>query len=286
MSVNSSGDVSVRKTVKLYMNGGFPRSESGRTYPVKNKKGEVLAEVCQSSRKDLRNAIEIANQKKKKWFDSSAMLRSQILYRAAEMLQGRRDEFASLLVEINGSELKKATLEVEDAIDQLVYFAGFSDKYNQVASSLNPVSGPFHNFTSYEAMGTVVYVENQEEINLGVLLGNMAGILCSGNALIVLLENDAGLFVSLLGEVFQTSDLPPGTLALLSCQSGELLEPLASHRGVNCISGSSFEKKDLVTLMEKGASNLKRIHGSLPRNGLQKILAFTEAKTVWHTVGS
>jgi len=281
----------VDKTIKLYMNGKFPRSESGRTYVVSSfpngpsKDQKCTTEVCQSSPKDFRNAVEFAKKNGRTWQKSSAFLRSQILYRAAEMLQGKKAEFQQALVEAEILSTERAEEDVVGAIDQLVYFAGFVDKFNAIASAVNPVSGPFHNITTFEPIGTVVYVESENGFSLQRLLGNMSAILCSGNALIVLLDGVAGYFTSLLGEVFQTSDLPAGTLSLLSCDSEELLEPIAKHRGVSSIGCEGLSPLAIQTLVQNGASNLKRVHYQISQNGLQKILTFTEGKTLWQTVG-
>ena len=281
-----SQDLKIAKTVKLFINGEFPRTESGRSFPVYFAKTKNLyANLCLSSRKDFRNAVTAAREAQKSWASKSAYNRSQILYRMAEMLEGKRAEFVDVLKSTLGSTTAAADKEVNEAISNVVYFAGFADKFSQVVGAVNPVAGPHHNFTTPEPVGTVVYVAS-EKFSLSHLLRAVSSIICSGNSLVVLMQREGSATLSSIAEMLATSDLPKGVVNLLSGDLPELLETIASHMEVESLCYDGNDKAALSKMKELSIENFKRVVTGLDfDNNLQNILSFVEYKTVWHPIG-
>jgi acyl-CoA reductase-like NAD-dependent aldehyde dehydrogenase len=272
---SGNGRVEVRKTYKLFINGEFVRSESGRAYRFD---GNV--NIPRGSRKDLRDAVRAARVAVPGWAARTAMNRGQILYRAAEMLDGRRAQFVDLL-----GSARAAHKEVDDAVEALVWYAGWTDKLAQVIGATNPVSGPYFNFTIPEPTGVVGIVAPEEPALVG-LVRRMAPALCGGNALVVLAPEETPLPALTLAEVLATSDLPAGVVNVLSGFRKELLPWLASHMDVNAIDVAGCTP-DAVTGIEKAAAdNVKRVvKHAAEEMSPYLITAFMEMKTVWHPVG-
>lgn len=276
----------VNKTIKLFINGEFPRTESGRSYPFYYHQSEdVYARVCQASRKDLRNTVEVAKDATQTWSKRSAYNKSQILYRMAEMCEGKREEFSKLFIETLGLSDKEANAQVDQAIDAFVYYSGFCDKYQQLIGAVNPINGPFHNFTTPEALGVVAIID-EEDFHFGKLTDRICSVICSGNSAIVLLTNQCPAVLAPLAEVFATSDLPAGVVNLLTGKLDELKEHVGTHLD---ILGISFHHKDqeiLNQLKSDATQNMKRvIKGRENTRSLENILDFVEYKTIWHPIG-
>ncbi|MGK5082047.1 aldehyde dehydrogenase family protein [Bdellovibrionota bacterium FG-1] len=288
MSGLNSPDLRVPKTIKLFIGGEFPRTESGRTLPVYTQDGKTLfAHLCRASRKDLRNAVTAALEAQNSWAGKTAYNRSQILYRMAEMTEGKRAEFGETLQETLGYDKKLANEAVDQAIDAFVYYAGFADKYAQVIGSVNPVAGPHHCFTAPEPVG-VVGVLFDGELNLGDVVAQLAAILCSGNAMIALLPEKGAAILAPLAEVFATSDLPKGVVNLLTGSLSELATQFASHMEIQSLSYEGNDGKTRGELKALACGNMKRIAAKdlkQPRLSLDRVLSFVEYKTVWHPIG-
>jgi acyl-CoA reductase-like NAD-dependent aldehyde dehydrogenase len=261
--------VPVRKTYKLFIGGAFPRSESGRTYEAEGQN------IARASRKDVRDAVQAARAAQPKWATATAYNRGQVLYRIAEMMEARIDEFASFCT---GRD------EVERAIDRWVWYAGFADKLAQVLGSTNPVAGPYFNFTIPEPTGVVGIVAPDEPPLLG-LVSRIAPALTGGNAVIALASETQPLAAIELAEAIATSDVPGGAVNLLTGHRAELAPWLASHMDVNAIdiTGADGLRGDLETA---AAENVKRVvRGEADGQSLYEISAFLELKTVWHPIG-
>jgi acyl-CoA reductase-like NAD-dependent aldehyde dehydrogenase len=270
-----NGRVEVRKTYKLFINGEFVRSESGRAYRFD---GNV--NIPRGSRKDLRDAVRAARGAVSGWAARTAMNRGQILYRAAEMLDGRRGQFVELL-----GSARAAHKEVDDAVEALVWYAGWTDKLAQVIGATNPVSGPYFNFTIPEPTGVVGIVAPEEPALVG-LVRRMAPALCGGNALVVLAPEETPLPALTLAEVLATSDLPAGVVNMLSGFRKELLPWLASHMDVNAIDVAGCTPDEVTEIEKAAADNVKRVVKHPPEEmSPYLITAFMEMKTVWHPVG-
>ncbi len=276
----------IAKTTKLFINGEFPRTESGRSYPAfLFQKEEVFTHLCLASRKDLRSAVEAALAAHSVWSKLTAYNRAQILYRMAEMLEGKRGEFANTLQSVLGLTLEGAQTHVTESIDALLYYAGFADKYSQVTAAVNPVSGPFHNFTTPEPVGVVGLLYDQE-FSLATFISQIASVICSGNSVVVVFDQPGAALLSELGEVFKTSDLPSGVINLLSAPTKELIQPLSQHMEVQSILCATSNLDALSQIKMNGVENMKRVVPWTFKNcDLSPIMAFTEAKTVWHPVG-
>jgi len=276
----------VLKTLKLYIRGELVRSESGRTFSVPFFSSEqTLANAPLASRKDLRAAVEAAKGAQKSWEKKSAFNRSQILYRMAEMCEGKRDEFSIHFEEALGLDQTASNKVIDNAIDTFVYFAGFCDKYQQVLGSVNPVSSPHHNFTTPEATGVVALVCD-DQFNFSKIVANICGILAGGNTAVVLLGKMDTILLAPLAEVFATSDLPAGVVNLLTGQLSELLEPLASHMEINALSFQNSNKEMYKMAQEKAVENLKRVKPLFKTHqSIGPIIEFVEFKTVWHPIG-
>jgi len=275
----------VKKTYKLYIGGAFPRSESGRTYEVHGADGSFVANPCLASRKDLRDAVVAARTAQSGWASATAYNRGQILYRIAEMMEGRSGQFASEISQLDGVTKSKAMSEVNTAIDRWVWYAGWSDKLSVIAGSTNPVSGPYYNFTIPEPMGVVGALATEEKSLLG-LVNAIAPIIVSGNTTVALASTRAPLPAITFAEVLATSDLPPGVCNILTGKSNELAPWFASHMDINALDISGIqEPSDIADIKVAGAQNLKRIHAFTESATPQRILAFMESKTIWHPIG-
>lgn len=275
----------VNKTYKLYIGGAFPRSESGRTYEVRADNGTFIANACLASRKDLKDAVVAARAAQSSWVGASAYNRGQILYRIAEMMEGRQDQFAKEIVAVDGVSIEEAKNEVIAAVDRWVWYAGWSDKLSVLAGSTNPVSGPYYNFTIPEAIGVVGAIAPEADSLLG-LVDAIAPIIVSGNTCIALGSSRAPLSAMTFAEVLATSDLPHGVCNILTGIKEELAPWFASHMDINALDISGIDEPSLISdIKVAGAQNLKRIHSFNPGPNPQRILAFLEAKTIWHPIG-
>ena len=286
----TSGDrLRVRKTYKLYIGGAFPRSESGRSYPVASPVGELLAHAAQASRKDVRDAVVAARKAFPGWSGATAYNRGQVLYRIAEMLDGRREQFAAEVRAAEGGSAAAAVATVEHAIDRWVWYAGWADKYAQVTGSANPVAGPYFNFSLPEPTGVVGALAPQESSLLG-LVSVVAPIITTGNTTVIVASRERPLPAVSLTEVLATSDLPGGVVNLLTGFPAELAPWLASHRDVNAIDLTGVDPADRPALQRAAADNVKRVFAPAdedwqPDPGTARLAAFVETKTVWHPVG-
>ena len=276
--------IDVKKTYKLFIGGAFPRTESGRTYEVKNSRGVFIANPCLASRKDLKDAVVAARAAHSGWAHATAYNRGQILYRIAEMLEGRRDQFVAEISELTGVTLKKAQDEVEASIDLLVWYAGWTDKISALDGATNPVAGPYFNFTIPESLGVVGFIAPKKSALLGFVAG-IAPIITSGNTVIALASESAPLPAMSLAEVIATSDVPAGVVNILTGKSAELAPWFASHMDIDGLDISGLEAKLVAEIKKAGAQNLKRIHSFKEISSPGRILAFMESKTVWHPIG-
>jgi acyl-CoA reductase-like NAD-dependent aldehyde dehydrogenase len=281
----------VRKTYKLYIGGAFPRSESGRSYAVVASDGSFLANAALGSRKDLRNAVVAARNALAGWSGATAYNRGQVLYRVAEMLDGRRSQFADEISSSEGTSQEAAAASIDAAVDRWVWYAGWSDKVAQVAGSSNPVAGPFFNFSVPEPTGVVGVVAPQSSSLLG-LVSVLAPVIATGNTAVLLASETRPLPAITLAEVLATSDLPGGVVNLLTGQVAELAPVLAAHRDVDALDLTGAPASLVVELERAAVSNVKRVllpqacepdwaEAPTPR----RMLAFLETKTVWHPVG-
>lgn len=283
--------LTVLKTYKLYVGGKFPRSESGRVYEVTDSKGKWLANAPLSSRKDARDAVVAARKAQGGWAGKTAYLRGQILYRVAEMLEGRKDQFVREVAEAEGLSKSKAAAVVDAAIDRWVWYAGWTDKIAQVVGGGNPVAGPFFNLSSPEPTGVVTVVAPQKSSFLG-LVSVIAPVIATGNTAVVIASENSPLPALSLGEVLATSDLPGGVVNILSGKTAEITPSLAAHQDVNAIDLAGVEDGVLAKELEVAAAdNLKRVVRPQPVDwsadpGTHRLTAFLETKTVWHPTGS
>ena len=278
-----SNRIDVKKTYKLYINGAFPRTESGRTYEVKSAKGVFIANPCLASRKDLRDAVVAARAAHSGWNKATAYNRGQILYRIAEMLEGRTAQFVEEIVVSTGATKVKAEKEVTESVDRLVWYAGWTDKIASLAGSTNPVAGPYYNFTIPESMGVVAAIAPESPSLLG-LIDAIAPIIASGNTVIVLASTKFPLSAMTFAEVLATSDLPAGVVNILTGKKEEIAPWMASHMDIDAMDISGVSAKMTHELKVAGAENLKRIH-SFKGSDPARITTFMEAKTVWHPIG-
>ena len=279
-----TGKIPIAKTYKLFIDGAFPRSESGRTFSVNNPEGELIANVSQASRKDFREAVRAARSAQLPWASRTAYNRGQILYRIAEMLESRKTEFVELLKSI-GVNSRAATREIEDSIQRWVWYAGWSDKYSQILGSVNPVSGPYFNFTVPEPTGVVGIIAPTEPSMLG-LISRLAPAIVSGNTVVVVSEGKSSLTSVTIGEVLATSDVPAGVVNILSGNQTDLLPWVVGHLDVNAVDISGINPETNLTLIEEAASNVKRVVSrQVNEKSLELISDFLEMKTVWHPIG-
>lgn len=279
----------VLKTYKIYIGGQFPRTESGRYYALKDKDGKPLANICLSSRKDFRNAVVAARAAFGGWSGRAAFNRSQILYRIAEMLEGRREQFVAELMQ-QGSAKPAAEQEVHQAIDRLVYYSGWCDKFQQMGGTVNPVSSSHFNFSVPEPMGVVAAIADEATGLLG-LVSVIAPIIAGGNVCIVLASESKPLCAVTLAEVINSSDVPGGVVNILTGNSKELHSHFSSHMDVNAVVYCRTNKDELKTIQTNGALNVKRVMvyndinwTSEEAQGPYHILDFQEIKTTWHPI--
>ncbi|MFI2117417.1 aldehyde dehydrogenase family protein [Streptomyces rubiginosohelvolus] len=297
----------VFKTYKLYVGGKFPRSESGRVYEVTTKtsaagtagKGAWLANAPKSSRKDARDAVVAARKAFGGWSGATAYNRGQVLYRVAEMLEGRKEQFVREVAASEGLSKSKAAAAVDAAIDRWVWYAGWTDKIGQIAGGANPVAGPFFNLSTPEPTGVVAVLAPQKSSFLG-LVSVIAPVIATGNTAVVIASADAPLPALSLGEVLATSDVPGGVVNILSGVTAEIAAPLAAHQDVNAIDLTGANAELAKELEIAAADNLKRVLRPQPVDtdgtsdsedwlaspGTHRLTAFLETKTVWHPTGA
>jgi acyl-CoA reductase-like NAD-dependent aldehyde dehydrogenase len=283
--------LAVRKTYKLYVGGAFARSESGRTYEARAADGRFLANAALASRKDARDAVVAARKAFGGWSSATAYNRGQVLYRVAEVLEGRRAQFVAEVADAEGVKRGAAERQVDAAIDRWVWYAGWSDKVHQVHGSSNPVAGPYFDFSVPEPTGVVAVVAPASSL-LG-LVSVVAPVVVTGNTCVVVAAESAPLPAVTLSEVLATSDVPGGVVNLLTGRAAEIAPWLASHMDVNAIDLAGVTDAELATELERAAAdNLKRVvRPPLGEPdweadpGLDRMLAFLETKTVWHPVG-
>ncbi len=284
----ADGRIGVRKTYKLFIGGAFPRSESGRSYPVRTPGGDLLAHAARASRKDARDAVVAARAAAAKWTAATAYNRGQVLYRVAEMLEGRAAQFAAEVAEAEGTSGKAAARAVAAAIDRWVWYAGWPDKVAQVTGSANPVAGPYFNFSVPEPTGVVAVLAPPGSSLLG-LVSVLAPVIATGNTAVAVASEQRPLPAVTLTEVLATSDVPGGVVNLLTGLTAELAPVLAAHRGVAAIDLTGAAPADRAELERLAAGNVKRVliadedWAAPPRP--QRMLSFLETKTVWHPVG-
>lgn len=296
MSTHTSDDerLSVYKTFKLYIDGEFPRTESGRYITATNQQGQFVANVCRASRKDFRDAVVAARDAQDGWSSRSAFNRGQILYRMGEMLESRRQAFAQSLVDIAGYESDEAEAEVDAAIDRLIWYAGWSDKFAQVFGSVNPVASSHFDFSVPEPMGVVAAFVPENGPLLG-LVSCLAPIIVSGNSVILIVDNHAPSISIDFAEVLETSDLPGGVVNVLTGHRSELREHVGGHRDVDGILSVGASEEERTILEREGAESVTRLEFRPGRDrsewrsdGSQSpywITPFVEFKTTWHPVG-
>ena len=289
--------IPVRKTYKLYVGGEFPRSESGRTYLVRAADGTPIANAVRSSRKDLRDAIRTARGAFPGWAGKTAMNRGQVLYRVAELMEGRRAQFTDEVATAEGVSTDKAAILVDRAIDRWVWYAGWADKISQLLGTVNPVGSPYFDFTFPEATGVVGVVAPETSSLLG-LVSRLAPAVVSGNAVVVLASESRPLPAVTLGEVLATSDVPGGVINILSGLRRELVPILAAHMDVNALDLWGIPPDMRAAAEESAMENVKRV-ARPPRDGDDRfdwlddrraqrpewIATFMEMKTVWHPIG-
>lgn len=282
--------IAVAKTYKIYIGGKFPRTESGRYFAIEDKRGSIIANMCRSSRKDFRNAVVAARNAQGGWAKTSAYLRGQILYRIAEMLEGRRDQFVAEL-KLQGSTQRAAEKEVDQSIDRLIYFAGWTDKYQQVFSAVNPVASSHFNFSVLEPTGVVSMLVPDDSSLLG-LIANIAPAIAGGNTCVVLASESKPLCAVSFAEVLHASDVPAGVVNILTGFRAELMQQFASHMDVNAVIYCDGGKSVARTVQEIAADNIKRV---IARNRVDwvgdaenpyLIRDTQEVKTTWHPIGS
>jgi len=287
-----SDRIEVKKTYKTYIGGNFPRTESGRYYKVYDGDDNILANACRCSRKDVRNAVVAARGAVDSWSSRTAYNRGQILYRIAEMLETRKAQFIGELETI-GYKTKKAQAEVEASIDRLIYYAGWSDKYQQVFGSINPVASSHFNFSMPEPMG-VVNVWAPEESPLLGLISVIAPVIVGGNTCVVLASEQYPLSAVSLAEVLNSSDVPGGVVNILTGYRSELMEHMTTHKDVNAFfyTDPGVEQETRKQIDKNSTLNLKRVVRKSIGSWLEEetespyfITDFQETKTTWHPVG-
>jgi len=276
--------IDVNKTYKLFIGGAFPRSESGRVYEIKGANKKFIANPSLASRKDLRDAVVAAKSAQPGWANATAFNRGQILYRIAEIMEGRSEQFVDEICALEGVTTKAAKLQVEAAIDTWVWYSGWCDKLSSVTGSLNQVSGPFYNFTTPEPLGVVaIFAENKPSL-LGVVR-TLAPVLAGGNSAVLIASENYPLPAITLSEALATSDVPGGVINILTGKSTELAPWVGSHMEIDGVDVAGLNKKQEEELNLVGADNLKRIFRFNPDNHPERILSFMEQKTVWHPIG-
>jgi acyl-CoA reductase-like NAD-dependent aldehyde dehydrogenase len=276
--------IDVNKSYKLFIGGAFPRSESGRVYEIKGANKKFIANPSLASRKDLRDAVVAAKSAQPGWANATAFNRGQILYRIAEIMEGRSEQFVDEICALEGVTNKVAKSQVEAAIDTWVWYSGWCDKLSSVTGSLNQVSGPFYNFTTPEPLGVVaIFAENKPSL-LGVVR-TLAPVLAGGNSAVLIASENYPLPAITLSEALATSDVPDGVVNILTGKSAELAPWVGSHMEIDGVDVAGLTKKQEEELKLVGADNLKRIFRFNPDNHPERILSFMEQKTVWHPIG-
>ena len=289
--VAASSRVPISKTYKIYIDGKFPRTESGRYFPLHDDDGNVIANLCRGSRKDFRNSVVAARNAVAGWSGATAYLRGQILYRIAEMLEGRAKQFVAELV-LQGASKRKARAEVETTIDRLVYYAGWADKYQQIFSAVNPVASSHFNFSVLEPTGVVSVIAPNGSSLLG-LVSNIAPVIVGGNTCVVLASETRPLCAVSFAEVLHASDVPAGVVNILTGYREELSGQFASHMDVNAVifcDGDADVSKDI---QQQAAENIKRVISRVDTKWSKEsaqnpyLIGDTqETKTTWHPIGS
>ncbi len=278
----------VLKTYKIYIGGQFPRTESGRYYTPLDKKGKPLANMCLSSRKDLRNAVVVARKAFGGWSERSAFNRSQICYRIAEMLEGRRDQFIAEIIQ-QGATAAKANQEVDLAIDRVIYYAGWCDKYTAVFSSVNPVASSHFNFSTHEPMGVVGIIAPQTNALIG-LVSSILPVIVGGNTCVVLASEQLPLCAITFAEVLATSDLPGGVINILTGTEKELIEQFGTHMDINAVLYAGGTTENATMLEAAAIVNVKRVFhyttdfAKMAEENPYYIMDFQELKTTWHPI--
>lgn len=278
----------ILKTYKLYIGGQFPRTESGRTYLVTAPDGKAIANACLASKKDVRNAVQVARKAQSSWAAKTAFNKGQILYRIAEVLEGRKAQFIEEICSL-GASVEAATQEVQIAIDRCVYYAGWADKYQALSSSVNPVASSHFNFSLPEPMGVVGLVACQETALSG-LVSQLLPIIVGGNTAILIANSTKPLCAITLGEVLATSDVPGGVVNILTGDVAEMLPSLAGHMDVNALCLAKIPTELMVSAQESAIDNLKRCiiqtqtFSEASAQGMQYITDFQEIKTTWHPI--
>ncbi len=286
--------IPVLKTYKLYIGGAFPRSESGRYLQAKTAEGRLVANISRASRKDFRQAIVVARKAQHGWAGRSAFNRGQILYRMGEMLESRRRGFEAMLVEVAGYSADAAKTEVDAAVDRLIWYSGWCDKYHQIAGNTNPVATAHFNFSFPEPIGVVAILGSRKSPLLG-LVSTIAPVLAGGNAAVVIVDDPAPTIAIELAEVLATSDLPGGVVNLLTGLRSELYGQAGAHMDVDAIFAVGSEGDEKKKLQVDAAESVKRtffVDDAEPSGWLSEnretpywILPFTETKTAWHPIG-
>jgi acyl-CoA reductase-like NAD-dependent aldehyde dehydrogenase len=283
--------LSVAKTYKLYVGGAFPRSESGRSYPVRDAKGGFLANAAQASRKDVREAVVAARKAFGGWSGATAYNRGQVLYRVAELLEGRREQFMAEVAASEGVPAKRAQSIVDTAIDRWVWYAGWADKIATVLGASNPVAGPYFSFSVPEPTGVVGLLAPQSSSLLG-LVSVLAPAIATGNTTVVVTSQDRPLPAITLSEVLATSDVPGGVVNILTGRTAELAPWLASHADVNALDLSGAPEAMTTELERSAANTVKRVLRAKPAEpdwvavpDMSRLRKYLESKTVWHPMG-
>jgi acyl-CoA reductase-like NAD-dependent aldehyde dehydrogenase len=280
--------MNILKTYKIYIGGQFPRTESGRFYSLKDQEGKAVANVCLSSKKDIRNAVQAARKAFGSWSERSAFNRGQILYRMAEMLEGRKAQFVEELIQ-QGQSLEHSKIEIESCIERIVYYAGWCDKYQQILSSVNPVNSSHFNFSVAEPTGVVGVLAEQKSGLIG-LVSQLMPVIAGGNSAVLIASEQLPLCAITFAEVLETSDLPAGVVNILTGSAIEMLPTLAEHMDVNALFLSN-EGKGLTTEAQLLAvDNVKRVvvkdedWTKESNQGIRYISSFQEIKTTWHPI--
>ncbi|MCG8918931.1 aldehyde dehydrogenase family protein [Actinokineospora sp. PR83] len=287
-----SDRISVAKTYKLYLGGAFPRSESGRTYPVTDAGGKFLANAAHASRKDLREAVGAARTAFAKWSGATAYNRGQVLYRVAEVLEGRREQFTAEVAASEGVAVEQARSLVDAAVDRWVWYAGWTDKLATVLGAANPVAGPYFSFSVPEPTGVVGVLAPQRSSLLG-LVSVLAPVLATGSTAVVVSSRERPLPAITLAEVLATSDVPGGVVNLLTGSAAELGPWLAAHGDVNALDLTGAPAELRAELEAAAAGTVKRVLRVPPTEpdwteppGITRLRSIVETKTVWHPMGA
>lgn len=293
MPTDAATRLDVRKTYKLFVGGAFPRSESGHSYVVTDSKGKFVANAANASRKDARDAVQAARKAFGSWSARTAYNRGQILYRVAELMEDRRPQFVEAVRQSEGATAARATKVVDESIDRLVWYAGWSDKVTQVVGGANPVAGPFFNLSTPEPTGVVAILAPQESSLLG-LVSVIAPVIVTGNTCVVATSHERPLPAITFSEVLATSDVPGGVVNILTGELARTAPTLASHMDVNAIdlTGAAGDAEITTQLEVAAADNLKRVRRApavepdwTANPGTDRLTAYLETKTVWHPIG-